>query len=92
MAKRTENLLKIAIPDLVVDESTQNIDTKFDGRAYYFRSIFEAKQYAQILGEVTIQHLREKFIHEVNAEYAALDTQAEYSRMQLQCLPAGHPL
>ena len=65
--KRTENLLKTAIPDLVVDEFTQD-------------------------GEVTIDHLREKFIHEVNTEQAALDTQAEYSRMQLQCLPAGHSL
>lgn len=70
----------------------QSMDDKFNGRAYYFRSIFEAKQYAQISGEATAQHLTEKFISEVNAEQAALDTQAEYSRMELQCLPAGHPM
>lgn len=68
----------------------QSVNEKFDGRAYYFKTIFEAKQYIEILGDVFIQHLKQKFIGEVNIEQAALDTQAEYSRMQMECLPAGH--
>lgn len=74
-----------------LEQIKQSADAKFNGKAYFFRSLFQAKQYVEILGDEFVQHAREKFIHEVNAEQAALDTQAEYSRMQMECISAGHP-
>lgn len=74
-----------------LEQIRQGADEKFNGRAYFFKSLFQAKQYVEILGQVFAQRVREKFMHEVNAEQAALDTQAEYSRMQLECVSAGHP-
>jgi hypothetical protein len=63
----------------------QHVDAKFNGSAYYFNSVNEAKQYMEILGQVFIQKLRDRFLSEVEVEQTALDTQAEYSRMQLSC-------
>jgi hypothetical protein len=68
-----------------LEEIRQGADAKFNGRAYFFPTLFQAKQYLEILGEVYVGHVREKFLHEVNAEQRALDTQAEYSRMQMEC-------
>lgn len=63
----------------------QRVDEKFNGKAYVFRSIGEAKQYVEILGQVFAQHVREQFFGEVIAEQQALDTLAEYTRMQSEC-------
>lgn len=65
----------------------QRVDEKFNGKTYVFRSIFEAKQYVDILGQVFAQHVREQFFREVIGEQQALDTLAEYTRMQSEC---GH--
>ena len=66
----------------------QLVDDKFNGRAYRFNTIYEAKQYTEILGQVFMQKLQHLFSSEVNAEQADLDTQAEYARVQLSCNPA----
>ncbi len=71
--------------DTHVKQMKQDVDAKFNGSAYHFNSINEAKQYMEILGLIFIQKLRDKFLSEVEAEQTALDTQAEYSRMQLSC-------
>ena len=71
--------------DTHVEQMKQNVAAKFNEGAYHFNSINEAKQYMEILGQVFIQKLRDKFLSEVEAEQVALDTQAEYSRMQLSC-------
>jgi hypothetical protein len=75
-----------------IGQIRNDLDDKFNGKTYFFESLFKAKQYVEILGQVFTQHVREKYLGEVNAEQTALDTQAEYSRMQLECLPAGHPM
>lgn len=71
--------------DTHVEQMKQNVAVKFNEGAYHFNSINEAKQYMEILGQVFIRKLRDKFLSEVEVEQAALDTQAEYSRMQLSC-------
>ncbi len=68
-----------------VDQIKQSIDEKFNGKIYYFPTIFAAKQYMEILGQVFVQHVRDRFLGEVYAEQNALDTQAEYTRMQNEC-------
>lgn len=68
-----------------VEQMKQHVDAKFNGSAYHFNSINEAKQYMEILGQMFVQKLRDGFLSEVEAEQVALDTQAEYSRMQLSC-------
>lgn len=68
-----------------IKQMKQHVDAKFNGSAYHFNSISEAKQYTEILGQVFIQKFRDGFLSEVEAEQAALDTQAEYTRMQLSC-------
>jgi hypothetical protein len=65
----------------------QQVEDKFNGRIYHFNTIYEAKQYTEILGQVFMQKLQRVFTSEVNAEQAALDTQAEYARVQLSCNP-----
>jgi hypothetical protein len=67
------------------EQIKQSAENKFNGRTYVFNSIFEAKQYIEILGQVFIQHVREKFLSEVSAEQVALDSQTEYTRMKNQC-------
>ncbi len=62
------------------------VDDKFDGRTYRFKSIYEAKQYIEILGQVFVQKLQSQFYREVMEEQRALDTQAEYTRMQSECM------
>lgn len=75
-----------------LDTFKSSVDAKFNGKSYLFNSIFEAKQYTEILGQVFAQHLKEKFMSEVNAEQKALDTQTEYARIQLECSsPRAHP-
>jgi len=69
-----------------LDEIRQRVDEKFNGRAYTFKSIFEAKQYVEILGQVFVQRVTEQFFHDVTAQQMALDTQAEYTRMQSECM------
>lgn len=68
-----------------IGQVRQSADAKFDGRTYFFRSLYEAKQYVEILGEVFARHVSDQFFSEINAEQAALDNQAEYSRMQMEC-------
>jgi len=68
----------------------QSADDKFNGKVYFFPTLFQAKQYIETLGQVFAQHVRDKFTREVNARQAALDTQAEYSRMQLECTSTGY--
>jgi hypothetical protein len=68
-----------------IEQMKQHVDAKFNGSAYHFNSVNEAKQYMEILGQVFIQKLRDGFLSEVEVEQTALDTQAEYSRMQLSC-------
>ncbi len=75
-----------------IEQIRKSVADKFNGRSYRFNSIFEAKQYIEILGQVFSQHLQEQFMHEVYAEQAGLDTQTEYSRIQLECAQAGHGL
>lgn len=71
-----------------LDRIKHSADAKFNGKIYYFDTLFQAKQYVEILGDVFAKNMRERFFSEVNAEQAALDTQSEYSRMQLECM---HP-
>jgi hypothetical protein len=68
-----------------IEQIRKNVEDKFNGRVYFFKSIFAAKQYVEILGQVFIQHVGEKFFAEVNAEQNALDTEAEYLRVQREC-------
>ncbi len=69
-----------------LDEIRQRVDSKFNGNIYVFKSIFEAKQYVEILGQVFSHHVKETFFGDVYAEQNALDTQAEYTRMQGECM------
>lgn len=73
-----------------LDAFRQNTDAKFNGKPYFFKSLYEAKQYIEILGDVFTQHLKAQFMAEVSAEQYALDTEAEYSRMQMECAGGGH--
>jgi hypothetical protein len=74
-----------------IEQIRQSVEEKFDGKTYRFPTLFAAKQYVAILGQLFAQRVREKFLNEVYAEQEALDTQAEYSRIQLACVPVGHP-
>lgn len=69
-----------------LDQIRQRVDEKFNGKVYSFKSIFEAKQYVEILGQVFAQRISEQFFNEVIAQQMALDTQAEYTRMQSECM------
>ena len=71
--------------DTHIEQMKQHVDAKFNGSAYHFSSVNEAKQYMDILGQIFIQKFRDQFFSEVEAEQTALDTQVEYSRMQLSC-------
>ena len=73
-----------------IDRIRKMVDEKFNGRAYAFSTLFEAKQYVEILGEVFSQQMRERLSREVNLLQSALDTQTEYTRIQLECAPSGH--
>jgi hypothetical protein len=68
-----------------IEQIRQTVENKFNGSTYFFQSISEAKQYTGILGQVLIQHIREKFLSDVYAEQSALDSETEYRRMQNQC-------
>jgi hypothetical protein len=68
-----------------IEQVKQNVEAKFNGTVYYFPSIFAAKQYTEILGQVFTQHVSDRFLGEVYAEQRALDTQSEYTRMQNEC-------
>lgn len=68
-----------------IEQIKQNVEAKFNGTVYYFPSIFAAKQYTEILGQVFTQHVSDRFLGEVYAEQRALDTQSEYTRMQSEC-------
>jgi hypothetical protein len=68
-----------------IEQIKQNVEAKFNGTVYYFPSIFAAKQYTEILGQVFSQHVSDRFLGEVYAEQRALDTQSEYTRMQNEC-------
>ena len=63
-----------------------DVDQKFGNQAYYFKTEKEAEQYVQTLVHDFSQYWRNKFISEVDAEQSGLDTQAEYSRIQMQCM------
>lgn len=68
-----------------IEQIKQSVEAKFNGTVYYFPSIFDAKQYTEILGQVFTQHVSDRFLGEVYAEQRALDTQSEYTRMQSEC-------
>ena len=68
-----------------IDFIKQRVDEKFNGKSYFFNSLFAAKQYVEILGQVFTQQVRDQFLGEVYAEQRALDTQSEYTRMQNEC-------
>lgn len=68
-----------------IDQIKQGVEEKFNGKVYFFESIFSAKQYVEILGQVFVRHVSDKFLGEIYAEQRALDTQSEYTRMQNEC-------